>query len=228
MTLLSKIDGPADLKELSEQGAPAGRAGDPRADHRHDRRDRRPLRREPRHLRAGGRAAQPARVAARQDPLGRRPPGLPAQGPHRPPRPALDDPQVRRPRAVLLDLRVGARHHGRGPRLHLGLLRGRPEGGHAPRRRRGRQGRRGDRRRRAHRRRRVRGAPQRRRAGPADRDRAERQRHVDRAERRRAVALLQPHPAEPQALPRARGRRGDAHAGCRSAWASASSASARS
>ena len=34
-------------------------------------------------------------------------------------------PQVRRPRAVLLDPRVRARHHGRGPRLHLGLLRGR-------------------------------------------------------------------------------------------------------
>ena len=30
----------------------------------------------------------PARLAARQGPLGRRPPGLPAQGPHRPPRPA--------------------------------------------------------------------------------------------------------------------------------------------
>ena len=37
-------------------------------------------------LRAGGRAALAAGLAARQDPLGRRPPGLPAQGPHRPPR----------------------------------------------------------------------------------------------------------------------------------------------
>ena len=36
---------------------------------------------------------------ARQDPLGRRPPGLPAQGPDRPPRPAADDPPVRGPRA---------------------------------------------------------------------------------------------------------------------------------
>ena len=41
----------------------------------------------------------------RQDPLGRRPPGLPAQGPHRPPRPAAHDPPVRGPRAVLLDRR---------------------------------------------------------------------------------------------------------------------------
>jgi hypothetical protein len=45
----------------------------------------------------------------------------------------------------------------------------------------------------------------------ADRDRAERQRHVDRAERRRALALLQPRAAEPEAVPGARGRRGDAH-----------------
>ena len=77
---------------------------------------------------------------------------------------------------------------------------------HGPRR--GRPGRRGDRRRRDDRRRGLRGAPQRRRARHADRDRAERQRHVDRAERRRAVALLQPRAPEPQAVARARGRRG--------------------
>ena len=59
----------------------------------------------------------------RQDPLGRRPPGLPAQDPHRPPRPDRDDPQVRRARPVLLDLRVRARHHGRRPRLDLDRLR---------------------------------------------------------------------------------------------------------
>ncbi len=39
-------------------------------------------------LRDRRRAALAARLAARQDPLGRRPPGLPAQDPHRPPRPA--------------------------------------------------------------------------------------------------------------------------------------------
>ena len=48
-----------------------------------------------------------------QGPLGRRPPGLPAQGPHGPPRPARHDPQVRRPGPVLRDPRVRARHHGR-------------------------------------------------------------------------------------------------------------------
>ena len=42
------------------------------------------------------------------------------------------DPQVRRPRALLLDRRVRARHHGRRPRLHLGLLRGGHQGGDAP------------------------------------------------------------------------------------------------
>ena len=45
--------------------------------------------------------------------VGRRPPGLPAQDPHGPPRPARHDPQVRRPGAVLRDPRVRARHHGR-------------------------------------------------------------------------------------------------------------------
>ena len=84
--------------------------------------------------------------------------------------------------------RVGARHHGRGPRLDERVLRGRHQGGHAQGRGAGRQGRRGDRRRRAHRRRLLRGAPERRRPGPADRDRGERQRHVDRPERRRALA----------------------------------------
>ena len=40
-----------------------------------------------------------------------------------------DDPQVRRAGAVLLDLRVRARHHGRGPRLDLDRLRRRAQGG---------------------------------------------------------------------------------------------------
>ena len=66
--------------------AAAGRAGGPRAADRHGGGDRRPLRRQPRHVRDRGRAALAARLAARQDPLGRRPPGLPAQDPHRPPR----------------------------------------------------------------------------------------------------------------------------------------------
>ena len=115
------------------RAAAAGRPGGPRADHRHDRRDRRPLRREPRRVRDRGGHPLAARLAAsdkvlwdvghqayphkvltgRRDQLGtiRKYGGL---------------------APVLLGLRVRARHHGRRPRLHLGLLRGRPEGGHAP------------------------------------------------------------------------------------------------
>ena len=44
---------------------------------------------------------------------------------------AGDDPPVRGARPVLLDRRVRARHHGRGPRLDLDRLRGRAEGGDA-------------------------------------------------------------------------------------------------
>ena len=84
-----------------------------------------------------------------------------------------------------------------------------------------RQGRRRHRRRRDDRRRRVRGDPPGRRPRHADRRRAQRQRHVDRAERRRAVALLQPRPAEPEALARARGRRGAASPTCPAASAPA-------
>ena len=146
----------------------------------------------------------------RQDPLGRRPPGLPAQDPHRPPRPDRDDPQVRRPRAVLLDLRVRARHHGRGPRLDLDRLCRRAQGGDAPRQRRERPGRRGDRRRRHDGRRRLRGDPPGRRPRHADGRRAQRQRHVDLAQRRRALALLQPHAPRAGAVAGARGRRGEA------------------
>ena len=179
------------------RAAPGPGPGGSRADHRHDRRDRRPLRRQPRHLRAGRGAAQHARLAQGQDPLGRRPPGLSAQDPDRtPPRPR-QHPPVRGAGAVLLGVRVRARHHGRRPRLDLDRLRRRAQGGDAEGHRRGRQGRRRDRRRRAHRRRRLRGAAPRRRAADADRDRAQRQRHVDLAQRRRHLPLLQPRAAEP-------------------------------
>ena len=150
-------------------------------------------------------------LAARQDPVGRRPPGLPAQGPDRSPRRARHDPPLRRPRAVLLDRRVRARHHGRRPRLDVDRLRRRHQGGDAARGHRGRQGRRGHRRRRDDRRRRVRGRLAGRRPRHADRRDPQRQRDVDRAQRRRAVALHEPRPAGPGAVGGARGRRGEAH-----------------
>ena len=164
----------------------------------------------------------------RQDPLGRRPPGLPAQDPHRPPRRARHDPQVRRPRPVLRDPRVRARHHGRRARLDLDRLRRRDQGGDAPRRRGRRQGRRGDRRRRDDRRRRLRGDPPGRRARHAARGDPQRQRHVDLAERRRAVALLQPRPARAGAVEGARGHGGEAHEAAGRHRRARSSASARS
>ena len=181
---LQRIDKPQDLHGLNDEELQVVAAGGPRAHHRHRRRDRRPLRRQPRNLRDRRRAALAARLPARQDPLGRRPSGLSAQGPHRPPRSAAHDPQVRGPGAVLLDPRVRARHHGRRPRLDRDRLCRRDQGGDARRPRRGRPRRRGRRRRRDDRRRRVRGRPPGRRRGHADRRRAQRQRDVDRAERR--------------------------------------------
>ena len=133
--LLDQIDGPADLKGLDDDQLAAGRAGGPRADHRHDRRDRRPLRREPRRLRDRRGDPLAARLPARQGALGRGPPGLPAQGPHRPPRRASTrsaSTAASRPFCSIAG--VGARHHGRRPRLDLRVLRGRHQGGDAPRR----------------------------------------------------------------------------------------------
>ncbi len=191
--------------------ASGGGPGGPRADHRRDRRDRRPLRRQPGRLRARRRAPQPARLPARQDHLGRRPPGLSAQGADGPARAARHDPPVRRAGPVLLGVRVRARHHGRRPCLDLDRLCGGAEGGDAQGDRHRGPGDRRDRRRGADRRRRLRGAPQRRRARDPDRDRPQRQRDVDLAERRRPRPLFPALPPQPDALPRSRGGGGAPH-----------------
>ncbi len=183
--LLHRIDGPQDLHGLTDERAPAGRPGGPRAHHRHSRRDRGSFRRQSRAparsrwrctrvldsprdkiLWDVGHQAYPHKIlTGRRDQL-------------------RDDPQVRRPGAVLLDPRVRARHHGRRPCVDRDRLRGRDQGGDAPRPRRGRARRRGRRRRRTDRRRRLRGGASGRRRGHADRRRAQRQRDVDRAQRR--------------------------------------------
>ena len=101
--LLDRIDKPQDLHGLTDEELQLARPGGARAHHRHGGGDRRPLRRQPRRVRDRRRAALAARLPARQDPLGRRPPGLSAQGPDRPARPAAHDPQVPRAGAVLRD-----------------------------------------------------------------------------------------------------------------------------
>ena len=209
-TLLDRIDRPQDLHALSEDELQQVAQEVRELADRHGGGDRRPLRRQPRHVRDRGRRALADRLAARQGAVGRRPPGLPAQGADRPPRRAGHDPPVRRPRAVLLARRVRARHHGRRPRLDRDRLRGRHQGGDAARGLRGRQGRRRRRRRRDDRRRRVRGRLAGRWPRHADRRDPQRQRDVDRAQRRRAVALHEPGPARSGAVGGARGRRGEA------------------
>ena len=210
-TLLDRIDRPQDLHALSRGRAAAGRAGGARAADRHRGGDRRPLRRQPRHVRDRGRRALADRLAARQGAVGRRPPGLPAQGPDRPPRRARHDPPVRRPRAVLLARRVRARHHGRRPRLDR-----RSATRSASRRRCCASGCEDgkvvavDRRRRDDRRRGLRGRLAGRRPRHADRRDPQRQRDVDRAQRRRAVAVHEPRPARSGPVGGARGRRGEA------------------
>ena len=81
--LLDSLNLPSDLRRLSEEDLERVCPGGARAHHRHGRRDRRPLRRQPRHVRAGRGPALRPRLPSRQDPLGRRPPGLSAQDPHR-------------------------------------------------------------------------------------------------------------------------------------------------
>ena len=207
--LLNTIDRPAGPARSHRRAAAGGRPGGARAHHRHRRGDRRPLRRQPRHLRDRRRAALAARLPARQDPLGRRPSGLSAQGPHRPPRRSC------RRSASTAAWRRSARSPSPSttswapatPRPRSATPSGIKEAMRA-RPRRGRQRRRGRRRRCDDRRRRLRGRAPGRRRRHADRRRAQRQRDVDRAQRRRALALLQPRAPEPEAVARPRGGRG--------------------
>ncbi len=149
--------------------------------------------------------------------LGRRPPGLPAQDPDRPPRPHPHAAPGRRPvrlhpargervrpvrRRALLDLDLRRPRHGGGATTCSGAT--------TPRDR-------GDRRRRDERRHGLRGDEQRRRAALAPDRHPQRQRHVDRAAGRRderlpraaAVGAQLPQPARP--------RRADGQAAARAA-----------
>ena len=86
VTILSDLQGPADLRGLSEARAHPARGRDPRDDHPHGRRDRRPSRVVARRGRADDRPAPAAGVPARPDRLGHRAPGLSPQAADRPPR----------------------------------------------------------------------------------------------------------------------------------------------
>ena len=180
------LDTAADLSALRafspEQLAAARRGAAPRDDRRGEP-HRRPSRCRARRDRADRGAASRVRHADRPPDLGRRPPGLSAQDPDRPPRPhphpapgrrpvRLHAPQRKRVRPVRcraqLDLDLRGARHGGGARSQ-----GRPQQRH-----------RGDRRRRHERRHGLRGDEQRRLHGDAADRHPQRQRHVDRTARR--------------------------------------------
>ena len=92
------------------------RRRDPRHDRPHGREHGRPPRLVARRGRADDRAPSAARVAARPDRLGHRPPGLPAQAPDRPARALRDAAPARWRRRLPAALRVAARRLRRRPR----------------------------------------------------------------------------------------------------------------
>ena len=138
----------------------------------------RPPRIVARRRRAHDRAPPPARVAARPDRVGHRPPGLPAQAADRPPRAVRDAAPARRHRRLPAPLRIGARRLRRRPRRDRPVDRRGPRRGARPapraRAHRGRRRRRG-----ADERPVARGAQRHRPAPDADADRGQRQRDVD-------------------------------------------------
>ena len=183
---------------LTEPQLDGARRRDPRDDHRHGRRDRRPPRLLARRRRADDRAAPAARLAARPDRLGHRPPGLPAQAADRPARAVRDAPPARRRRRLPAPHRVAsttsstAATPARACRSREGLADGaRPAPRHGADR--GRRRRRG-----ADERPVARGAQRHRPAPDADADRAQRQRDVDQPDGRRVLEV----PLADQALAR--------------------------
>ena len=186
MTILPSSRDPPTCAASTRPARAAGRR-DPRDDHRDRRQDRRPSRLVARRRRADDRAPPAARVAARPDRLGHRPPGLPAQAADRPPGAVRDAPPARRRRRLPAAQRIAARRVRRRPRRHRPVDRRGPGRGArpAPRARadRGRRRRRG-----ADERPVARGAQRHRPPPDPDADRAQRQRDVDQPDGRRVLA----------------------------------------
>ena len=183
MPILPTIQDPADLRGLDEvqlaQLAVEIRETIVRTVATH----RRPSRVVARRRRADDRAPPAARVAARPDRLGHRPPGLPAQAADRPARAVRDAAPARRRRRLPAPVGVAARRVRWRPRRDRPVDRRGPRRGArpAPRARadRGRRRRRG-----ADERAVARGAQRHRPAPDADADRPQRQRDVDQPDRR--------------------------------------------
>ena len=118
VAILPTLRGPADLRGLSDRELTALAAEiretiiDTVAD------DRRPPRQLARRRRAHDRPPPAARVAARPDRLGHRPPGLPPQAADRPLRAVRDAAPARRRRRLPAPQRVRARRLRRRPRRH--------------------------------------------------------------------------------------------------------------
>ena len=123
--LLPTIETPADLRALSAHRSPRPVGRTPPVPDPDRRPDGRPPRRRPRHGRARRRAALRFRHALRPADLGRRAPGLSAQGADRPPAPARQHQAARRARALPGARRERLRQLRRRPFEHVDQRRAR-------------------------------------------------------------------------------------------------------
>ena len=119
--LLDQIASPADLQEPLQGRAAADRGRTPGRNHRRGLGDRRSPRRRPGRGRADRRAPCRVRHAQRQAGVGRRPPGLSAQDPHRTARPHPHAAAGRRPLRFHQARRERIRPVRRRARRHLGV-----------------------------------------------------------------------------------------------------------
>ncbi len=202
MTLLATHPLPRRPQAPQARAAPPARPGDPRPPDRVLLDHRRAHRRQPRRGGAEPRPALRVRLPGRQDRLGRGPPGLRLEAPHRPERAVPDAAPARRHLRLPQAGRERARPVRRGARRHRGV--GRVRHGHRARPQgRAPQGR-GDRgRRRPHLRALLRGDEQRRPLRPRHHHHRQRQRHEHLAQRGRDQQDARPDRGGPAHQPAA-------------------------